>query len=804
MTAAIERPDLPPVQNIAFYDEPPVKPPPLLAVGALAWARKNLFATPVDTILTLVTTAALISGIIGFLTWAVGSANWLVIIRNFRILMLGSFPPDAAWRVNIVALIIMVIVGFTLRSYGRVTRPALVVLLAVLALLVAAPPVIRLTTTQATTYVAAGVREVESGTVTEVPQPFVGFVGAAGDVVRVAVEPLTAIDDNALASRSGFLDRSVQGITNAAENRLEDIEMRAQIEARLAGTLLTDAQRADLTEQLADLTIPAAVSVTYATNTAPVTVRILNGADPALPVLAEAELVPVDLTLSLPEPPVTPELVFTLPADGWYVLSKETTDENAVAILDLTGIYPLAERDLGGGGITYSRVTDDFETAAARPQIDERDVPALLLNDTQYQGTRSLNDYLRLAVAPLFDLLARGLIPMALAGVLGYAAASGLMRRAARTRGRTDNAAAARSLVAPLWALGLIALFLLPYGIPALTPLELGVVLARFVWVGLMFFAGAALGQAWGRPLLALAVVLGLAQSIIAERVIDQIEIGRVLGVVMWMLIGLYAARQGSARRGSLNGRQIALGAGISFGVWIILLVLPPLLITGTDVLPVIDTRRWGGLMLTMMLTVVAILASFPLGVLLALGRRSSLPVVKWSCTIYIELVRGVPLITVLFMAQLLVPLVNVSLADVDNVLRAMVGLTLFSGAYLAENVRGGLQSIPPGQEEAARALGLASWQVTLLITLPQALRAVIPALVGQCIALFKDTSLVALVGLSDLTKMAQNVIAQTEFVGLQTEVYVFISVLYFVFSYMMAYISRRIEASGSGAARRV
>jgi general L-amino acid transport system permease protein len=118
--------------------------------------------------------------------------------------------------------------------------------------------------------------------------------------------------------------------------------------------------------------------------------------------------------------------------------------------------------------------------------------------------------------------------------------------------------------------------------------------------------------------------------------------------------------------------------------------------------------------------------------------------------------------------------------------------------------VRGGLQSIAPGQEEAARALGLNNLQVTMLITLPQALRAVIPALVGQCIALFKDTSLVALVGLTDLTGIAKSVIAQAEFVGLQTEVYVFISVIYFIFSYAMAYISRRIEASGSGAARRV
>jgi His/Glu/Gln/Arg/opine family amino acid ABC transporter permease subunit len=220
--------------------------------------------------------------------------------------------------------------------------------------------------------------------------------------------------------------------------------------------------------------------------------------------------------------------------------------------------------------------------------------------------------------------------------------------------------------------------------------------------------------------------------------------------------------------------------------------------------LPLTDTRRWGGLLLTIMLSMVGIIASFPLGVLLALGRRSSLPVVSTACTLYIEFVRGVPLITVLFMAQLLVPLVNPALAEVDNVFRAMVGITLFSAAYLAENVRGGLQAIPPGQEEAAKALGLAGWQVTLFITLPQALRMVIPALVGQFISLFKDTSLVAIVGLTDLTGIAQSSVAQTEFLGARREVYLFITIVYFVFCYVMAAISRRLEASGSGSARRV
>ena len=206
-----------------------------------------------------------------------------------------------------------------------------------------------------------------------------------------------------------------------------------------------------------------------------------------------------------------------------------------------------------------------------------------------------------------------------------------------------------------------------------------------------------------------------------------------------------------------------------------------------------------------MLLTVVGIVAAFPIGIALALGRRSSLPIVSIASTLYIEVVRGVPLITVLFMSMLLVPFVAPGLGGPDSApYRAMVAVTLFSAAYLAENVRGGLQSLPPGQEEAAKALGLSAWQTTLYITLPQALRAVIPALVGQFISLFKDTSLVAIVGLIDLTGIANGIAAQTEFQGLRRETYVFISIIYFVFSYVMSIVSRRIEASGSGAARRI
>lgn len=232
---------------------------------------------------------------------------------------------------------------------------------------------------------------------------------------------------------------------------------------------------------------------------------------------------------------------------------------------------------------------------------------------------------------------------------------------------------------------------------------------------------------------------------------------------------------------------------------WVIALPVIILLTHGfsestTGFWAVAKTNLWGGLLLTFLLTVVAILFSFPLGVLLALGRRSELPAVRWFSVLYIELVRGVPLITILFMAQLMLPLFLPEGMTIDRVLRAMVGITLFSAAYLAENVRGGLQAIPKGQYEAAQALGLSGAQTMIFIILPQALRLIIPILVGQFIAVFKDTALVAIVGLLDLVGIAKTVLAQPEFLGLQREVYVFISLIYWVLSYGMSYLSQRLE----------
>jgi general L-amino acid transport system permease protein len=236
------------------------------------------------------------------------------------------------------------------------------------------------------------------------------------------------------------------------------------------------------------------------------------------------------------------------------------------------------------------------------------------------------------------------------------------------------------------------------------------------------------------------------------------------------------------------------------YGVWLVLLTfvfswISPLARFLVSPLPPVETIQWGGFLLTLMLAIVGMCLSFPLGVLLALGRRGSLPVVRIFCTLYIELIRGVPLITVLFMAEVMLPLfLPPGIASIDNVVRAMIGFTLFTAAYIAENVRGGLQSINKGQYEAASALGLNGLWTTYLIILPQALRVVIPANVGQFISLFKDTSLVAIVGLLDVIGIGNSVISNPDWLGLVKEVFLFVAVLYFVFSYAMSYISRRIE----------
>jgi general L-amino acid transport system permease protein len=241
------------------------------------------------------------------------------------------------------------------------------------------------------------------------------------------------------------------------------------------------------------------------------------------------------------------------------------------------------------------------------------------------------------------------------------------------------------------------------------------------------------------------------------------------------------------------KSRWLALGWLLSFVATILLLTG----IEGVSFLPRVGTGLWGGLLLTFLLALVGIVASFPIGVLLALGRQSSLPVLKAFCVLFIEMVRGVPLVTILFMASIILPLFLPEDVRIDRVLRAMIGMTLFAAAYMAENVRGGLQAIPRGQVEAARAVGLSGFQTTAFIVLPQALRLVIPAIVGQFIALFMDTTLAVIVGLLELLAVGRAVLeSNVEWKLLNMEVFMFIAAVFWVFNYSMSYASRRLEVA--------
>ncbi len=207
-----------------------------------------------------------------------------------------------------------------------------------------------------------------------------------------------------------------------------------------------------------------------------------------------------------------------------------------------------------------------------------------------------------------------------------------------------------------------------------------------------------------------------------------------------------------------------------------------------------VETSLWNGLPLTLILAVIGMAAAFPLAILLALGRRSQLPAVRALSIAYIELVRGVPLITVLFMASVMLPLFLPTGMTIDKLLRAQVAFILFAAAYLAEIVRGGLQAIPKGQYEAADSLGLGYWRQTRLIILPQALALVIPPLVNTFIGAFKDTSLVIVIGLFDLLGAANAALTDANWRGFYAEAYLFIAAIYFGFCFFMSRYSQMLE----------
>ncbi len=229
--------------------------------------------------------------------------------------------------------------------------------------------------------------------------------------------------------------------------------------------------------------------------------------------------------------------------------------------------------------------------------------------------------------------------------------------------------------------------------------------------------------------------------------------------------------------------------------IWALALVAMGLLMKGGLFgLPAVDSAQWGGLPLTLLLSVFGLTAAYPLGVVLALGRQSRMPAVKSLCVVYIELIRGVPLISLLFMSSVVFPLFLPEGVTVNNILRAQVAIILFTAAYIAEVVRGGLQGMSKGQYEAAESLGLNYYQTMRLIILPQALKIVIPPTVSILISAFKDTSLVVIIALFDLLKTTQSVLSDPQWRGFSNEAYIFIALIYFACCFFMSNYSRRLE----------
>ncbi len=210
--------------------------------------------------------------------------------------------------------------------------------------------------------------------------------------------------------------------------------------------------------------------------------------------------------------------------------------------------------------------------------------------------------------------------------------------------------------------------------------------------------------------------------------------------------------------------------------------------------LPLVETHQWGGLMLTLILATIGMFFALPIGIILALGRRSTMPIARSISVVFIEFWRGVPLITVLFMSSVMLPIFMPEEWQIDKLLRALIGIVFFQSAYMAEVVRGGLQAIPKGQFEAAEALGLSYWKTMFFIILPQALKLVIPGIVNTFIALFKDTTLVLIIGLFDLLAVVQAAFSDPKWLGFSVEGYVFVASIYWVSCFSMSRYSQHLE----------
>ena len=309
---------------------------------------------------------------------------------------------------------------------------------------------------------------------------------------------------------------------------------------------------------------------------------------------------------------------------------------------------------------------------------------------------------------------------------------------------------------------------------------------------GISLFLGISWGR-WGGLLRSISIAAGLVFIVTALLPVQHPQLDQGMRLFLGSNTVLILA-------GYFIGRIKAVKASFIVIGWLLIPICGILLLTGienSELIPQVPTTLWGGLLVTFLLAAGGILLSFPLGVALAFGRRSDLPVVSGFSTVFIEVIRGVPLVTILFMFSIILALFLPVESRIDRLVRALMAVTVFSAAYSAENVRGGLQSVPLGQIEAAKALGMNNLKTTMFIVLPQALRAVLPAIAGQFISLFKDTTLVVIIGINDFLGIGRSIInSDPEFVQLRTEVYIFIALVYWIFSYLMSLASRRLESA--------
>ncbi len=798
-------------QTIVYTQDVPARPAPVRQVRAIAWIRDNLFKTWLDVFLTIggITLTVLVT--VALLLWMVNSANWWSISFNFRQFMLGRYEPQYEWRVVLAVIITCFFCGMAVAVWiKQISRLAFITIVSLLILLFIVPTLIIATIPMPRTYISVSATPIVVGNETQITPTQIGFIGKAGEAInlRLLDEPIQT--DEALTALAGFMDSPTNLMRTAASNRLNSIATEAELrdllerDAQSNVPLFTENQRAQRTRQLENIIIPPVITETYGLGRPAVSVQVLD-----------SDLNPIGDAVLLDSPDVSAD--FTLPADGWYVLQMTINEgDEGVAVLSVYGVYPiirstaLAQGEEGGAttgfASAYIRMTDDFLVTSNVPRINGEDVTFYNIVNNQYRGSRPLDTYLRVYLAPFLQEISLHTGILLLAGVAGYWLAVFIARAYSQKRANRITGYAMIILPPVLWVL------IAGLSIPEI--FNLIAIFGGLVFIAFMFFVGNHLGKS----LLALEVLLIVMFGVV---LLPQWLFLRTYGLGMLPLLNLLilipailAWMAGSATFGVFDRAKTRRNFIITGVLLIAVFVIPKwILVAGlVDLsraypewfLATSDQRRWGGLLLTMILTIFGIIGSFPIGVALALGRRSKLPVIKYGCTLYIELVRGSPFIAVLFLMQLMIPLINPAFTQIPGTIRALVAVVVFSAAYLAENVRGGLQSLSPGQTEAARALGLSAWQVTMLITLPQALRAVIPALVGQFIALFKDTSLVAIVGLTDLTGFVNIMAVQAEFIGTRAEGLFFITVIYFVFSYVMAYVSRLLEASGSGKTRRI